>query len=140
MLGSHNYIVSGNSSQIHSLFLLLASQHKPNSSTDNTKLLRTVVTTGSLHLTHTHARMHVRPVTRTRRTIDFNARLPLIPEEVLKGIKIPGGWRIGNGIPSITCSVANRMTPGLRWAAITTILMFKCEGQSRKTVSTDHEC
>ena len=31
------------------------------------------------------------------------------------------------------------MTPALRWAAMRAILMFhNCEGQSHKTVSTDH--
>ena len=36
-------------------------------------------------------------------------------------------------------SVTTRMTPGLRWAAMRAILMFhNCEGQSHKTVSTDH--
>ena len=33
-----------------------------------------------------------------------------------------------------------RMTPILRWAAMRAILMFiKCEGQSHKTVSTNHK-
>ena len=36
-------------------------------------------------------------------------------------------------------TVTTRMTPALRWAAMRAILMFhKCEGQSHKTVSTDH--
>ena len=36
-------------------------------------------------------------------------------------------------------SVTTRMTPALRWAAMGAILMFhNCEGQSHKTVSTDH--
>ena len=35
--------------------------------------------------------------------------------------------------------VTTRMTPALRWAAMRAILMFhNCEGQSHKTVSTDH--
>ena len=36
-------------------------------------------------------------------------------------------------------AVTTRMTSALRWAAMRAILMFRnCEGQSRKTVSTDH--
>ena len=36
-------------------------------------------------------------------------------------------------------TVTTRMTPALRWAGKTAILMFQnCEGQSHKTVSTDH--
>ena len=36
-------------------------------------------------------------------------------------------------------TVTTRMTSALRWAAMRTILMFyNCEGQSHKTVSTDH--
>ena len=36
-------------------------------------------------------------------------------------------------------SVTTKMTSALRWAAMRGILMFhKCEGQSHKTVSTDH--
>ena len=36
-------------------------------------------------------------------------------------------------------TVTTRMTSALRWAAMRAILMFhNCEGQSRKTVSTDH--
>ena len=36
-------------------------------------------------------------------------------------------------------TVTTRMTPALRWAAMRTILMIRnCEGQSHKTVSTDH--
>ena len=36
-------------------------------------------------------------------------------------------------------AVTTRMTPALRWAAMRAILMFhNCEGQSHKTVSTDH--
>ena len=38
-------------------------------------------------------------------------------------------------------TVTTRMTPTLRWAAMRAILMFhNCEGQSHKTVSTDHNC
>ena len=40
-----------------------------------------------------------------------------------------------------TCrySVITRTTSALRWAAMRAILMFhKCEGQSHKTESTDH--
>ena len=36
-------------------------------------------------------------------------------------------------------AVTNRMTSALRWTAMRAILMFhNCEGQSHKTVSTDH--
>ena len=36
-------------------------------------------------------------------------------------------------------NVTTRMTPALKWAAMRAILMFhNCEGQSHKTVSTDH--
>ena len=36
-------------------------------------------------------------------------------------------------------TVTTRMTPALKWAAMGAILMFhNCEGQSHKTVSTDH--
>ena len=35
--------------------------------------------------------------------------------------------------------ITTRMTSALRWAAMRDILMFdNCEGQSHKTVSTDH--
>ena len=38
-----------------------------------------------------------------------------------------------------TVSVTTRMTYALRWAAMTAILMFhNCEGQSHRTVSTNH--
>ena len=36
-------------------------------------------------------------------------------------------------------TVTTRMTPALRWAVMRAILMLhNCEGQSHKTVSTDH--
>ena len=36
-------------------------------------------------------------------------------------------------------TVTTRMTPALRWAGVRAILMFhNCDGQSRKTVSTDY--
>ena len=36
-------------------------------------------------------------------------------------------------------TVTTRMTPALRWAAVRAVLMIhNCEGQSHKTVSTDH--
>ena len=48
----------------------------------------------------------------------------------------------GGGASEITYhryTVATKMSSALRWAAMTAILMFlNCEGQSRKTVSTDH--
>ena len=52
------------------------------------------------------------------------------------------GW--GEGGEEGECiyryTVTTRMTPTLRWAAERAILMFliKCEGQSHKTVSADH--
>ena len=37
------------------------------------------------------------------------------------------------------CTITSRMTSAFRWAAMRAILMFhNCEGQSHKTVSTDH--
>ena len=49
-------------------------------------------------------------------------------------MEVGGG---GDYIPVDT--VTTRMTYALRWAAIRAILMFhNCEGQSHKTVSTDH--
>ena len=50
-------------------------------------------------------------------------------------------WGGGGGEKLYTyCyTVATRMTYALRWAAMRAILMFhNCEGQSHKTVSTDH--
>ena len=45
----------------------------------------------------------------------------------------------GHYIPVATLSVTTRMTSALRWAAMRAILMFhNCEGQSHKTVLTDH--
>ena len=35
-------------------------------------------------------------------------------------------------------TVTARMTPALRWAAMRAVLMFNCEGQSHKIMSTDH--
>ena len=35
-------------------------------------------------------------------------------------------------------NVTTRMAPVLRWAGMRAILMFHCEGQSHKTLSTDH--
>ena len=40
---------------------------------------------------------------------------------------------------SLPCTVTTRVTSALRWAVMRAILMFhNCEGQSHKTVSTDH--
>ena len=45
----------------------------------------------------------------------------------------------GDYILIATLAVTTRMTSALRWAAMRAILMFhNCEGQSHKTVSTDH--
>ena len=51
-----------------------------------------------------------------------------------------GVWRCGRGrLYTYRYTVATRMTPALRWAAMRAILMFhNCEGQSHKTVSTDY--
>ena len=52
-----------------------------------------------------------------------------------------GVWRWGEreSIYTYHYTVTTRMTPALRWAAVTAILMFHyCDGQSHKTVSTDH--
>ena len=44
------------------------------------------------------------------------------------------------GIYTYRYTVTTRMTYALRWAAMRAILMFdNCEGQSHKTVSTDHK-
>ena len=46
------------------------------------------------------------------------------------------GWRLY----TYRYTVTTRMTSELRWAAMSAILMFhNCEGQSHKTVSTDHK-
>ena len=42
-------------------------------------------------------------------------------------------------IPIASVTVTTRMTSALRWAAMRAIIMIdNCEGQSHKTVSTDH--
>ena len=52
-----------------------------------------------------------------------------------------GVWRWGKREIIYYCyTVTTRMIPALRWAAMRAILMFhNCEGQSHKTVSTDHD-
>ena len=54
------------------------------------------------------------------------------------GVEVGGGG--GRGRLHTYCyTVTTRMTPALRWAAMRAILTFhNCEGQSHKTVSTDH--
>ena len=53
-----------------------------------------------------------------------------------KGERGMGG---GGGLYTYRYTVTIRMTYALRWAAMRAILMFHiCEGQSHKTVSTDH--
>ena len=48
------------------------------------------------------------------------------------------GWGRGK-LYTYRYTVTTRMTPALRWAAMRAILMFhECEGQSHKTVATDH--
>ena len=55
-----------------------------------------------------------------------------------------GGWGGGGRgrlytDPSLHCHVTTGMTPALRWAAMRAILCFvNCEGQSHKTVATNH--
>ena len=49
-----------------------------------------------------------------------------------------GGGGGEEGDYNYTYRYSTRMTPALRWAAMRTILMFHCEGQSHKTVSTNH--
>ena len=49
--------------------------------------------------------------------------------------------KVGGGgiLQTYRYTVTIRMTSALRWAAMRAILMFhNCEGQSHKTVSTDH--
>ena len=49
------------------------------------------------------------------------------------------GVRGGGESYTYRYTVTTRMTSALRWAAMRAILMFHhCEGQSDKTVSTDH--
>ena len=49
-------------------------------------------------------------------------------------------WGVWGGRLYTCCyTVTTRMTPALRWPAMRAILIFhNCEGQSHKTVSTDH--
>ena len=50
-----------------------------------------------------------------------------------------GGGEGGERLRTYRYTATSRMTPALRWAAMRVVLMFhNCEGQSRKTVSTDH--
>ena len=77
--------------------------------------------------THTHARTHVR--THRNHMAYYGRR-----EE---GV---GAWSWGRGrLYTYRYTVTTRMTSAFRWAAMRAILMFRnCEGQSYKTVSTDH--
>ena len=53
------------------------------------------------------------------------------------GVEVGGGER--GRLYTYRYTVTTRMTPALRWAAMRAILMFhNCEGQSHKTMSTDH--
>ena len=52
-----------------------------------------------------------------------------------------GGWWGGAGerLYTYRYTVTTRMTPALRWAATRVIYcVVNCDGQSHKTVSTDH--
>ena len=53
-----------------------------------------------------------------------------------------GGMEVGEKgerLYAYLYTVTTRMTSALRWAAMKAILMFhNCDGQSHKTVSTDH--
>ena len=50
-----------------------------------------------------------------------------------------GGGGGGGRLYTYCYIVTSGMTSALRWAAMRAILMFhNCEGQSHKTVSTDH--
>ena len=51
---------------------------------------------------------------------------------------IRDGEKEGKGIRRWGNIVTNIMTPALRWAAMRAIFMFHCEGQSHKTLSTNH--
>ena len=53
---------------------------------------------------------------------------------------VGGGMEVGEReILYCRYTVTTRMTPALRWAAMRAVLMFhNCEGQSHKTMSTDH--
>ena len=56
-----------------------------------------------------------------------------------KGERGYGGGGRGRLLYTYRYTVTTRMTSALRWAAVRAILMFhNCEGQSYKTVSTDH--
>ena len=56
-----------------------------------------------------------------------------------KGGRGYGGGGRGRLYTCRYAAVTTRMTSALRWAAMRAILMFhNCEGQSHKTVSTDH--
>ena len=55
------------------------------------------------------------------------------------GVGMEVGGKVGR-LYTYRYTVTTRMTSALRWTAIRTILMFhNCEGQSHKTVSTDHK-
>ena len=56
-----------------------------------------------------------------------------------KGGRGYGGGGIGRLHSYRYAAVTTGMTSALRWAAMSAILMFhNCEGQSHKTMSTDH--
>ena len=57
-----------------------------------------------------------------------------------RGEREEGLWRWGRGrLYTYRYTVTTRITSALRWAAMRAILMFSnCEGQSHKTVSTNH--
>ena len=49
-----------------------------------------------------------------------------------------GGGVGGGGLYTYRYTVTTRMIPALRWAAMRILMFHNCEGQSHKTVSTDH--
>ena len=69
--------------------------------------------------------------------------LLLLPLLLLSTVRLMGEFCVWeylyNCLSTYRYTVTARMTPALRWAVMRDILMFhSCEGQSHKTVSTDH--
>ena len=78
--------------------------------------------------------------TSVRFLLTFTETIRLIRD----GEKRVGGGRVYGGggrgrLYTYRYTVTTRMTPALSWAAMRAILMFyNCEGQSHKTMATDH--